>query len=60
MLNVMDFIPSTYRVLMSLFMLCPVAGVGECLATVFEILAQERLLSRVTPVVDLEILQPGK
>ena len=45
---------------MSLLVLGSVTGVGESLLTLLEVFTQERFLSRVTSVVDLEVLQPGK
>ena len=49
---------NTYRVLVSLLMLGPVAGVGERLAAA--VLAEEGPLPGVAPRVDLQILQSGE
>ena len=49
---------NTYRVLVGLLMLGPVAGVGERLAAA--VLAEEGTLPSVAPSVDLQILQPGE
>ena len=49
---------NTYRVLVGLLVLGPVAGVGERLAAA--VLAEEGSLPGVAPRVDLQILQPGE
>ena len=50
----------TYRVLVSLFVLGSVAGVAEGFLALVAVFAGERFLPGVTPLVDLQVLQPGK
>ena len=45
---------------MSLLVFCSVAGVAERFLALVAVLAGERFLPGVTPLVDLQVLQPGE